>query len=161
MTLEIPLSRGLVALVDDVDYERVAAEGSWHAHSNGRTVYARRNQWVDGRCITTRLHNFITGLDYVDHANGNGLDNRRSNLRAASHAQNMGNKRLYRNNTSGFKGVGLHKKSGLWQARLWIDGHLQYFGLHATPEEAARAYDAAALQIFGKFARLNFPLETS
>jgi hypothetical protein len=159
MTVEIPLSRGLVALVDDDDAPLVQAAGSWHATPSGHTFYARRNHWVGARCISTRMHNLITGLPYVDHENGNGLDNRRANLRPASHGQNMGNKRRYRNNASGFKGVSWHRVSGRWVAQASIAGKRCHLGLFDNPIDAALAYDAAALEAYGEFARLNFPQE--
>ncbi len=155
MTSEIPLSRGLVAVVDDEDYGRLVSIGPWHAHRSGRNFYASRSAWVNGRCRTIRMHNLITGQPYIDHVNGNGLDNRRVNLRQATHIQNMRNRRTGSNNTSGFKGVGLHR--GRWQARIWVAGSMKSLGLFATPEMAARAYDAAAVELFGEFARLNLP----
>ncbi len=156
---EIPLSRGLVALVDDEDYGRISSAGSWHALPNGRTHYARRNYWQEARCFTVLMPALITGLTYVDHANGDGLDNRRENLREASHGQNMANKRLYRNNTSGYKGISWQNNRRRWQARIWVAGRFKSLGTYSLPEDAARAYDAAALRYFGEFARLNFPQE--
>lgn len=157
----IPLSGGYVALVDITDLATLAAMGAWHAVPSGRTVYAARNDRRGDRYATVRMHNVITGLSYVDHVNGDGLDNRRSNLRPATHGQNMANKRRYRNNTSGFKGVTWHGQRERWQARLWSDGKQHYLGLHDTAEAAARAYDEAASSLFGTFARLNFPKEQS
>lgn len=157
-TREVPLSQGLVALVDEADFAKVMAAGSWHAHFDGWTYYARRNVWRDGKCHTVRMHNFITGWSYVDHVNGDGLDNRRANLRQATRGQNMANRRTPRTNRSGFKGVAKHR-SGRWQARIWHERRMRSLGLFATPEDAARAYDAAAKELFGEFARPNFPEE--
>lgn len=155
---EIPLTRGYVALVDDEDYERVVASGSWCARPNGRTVYAQqRATRADGRGTTIQLHQFIAGTTHVDHKNGDGLDNQRSNLRVATQGQNMFNKRLYASSTSGFKGVTRRKGTGKWAAQIQGGGHHRYLGQFATPEEAARAYDVAAVELFGEFARLNFP----
>lgn len=159
MTKHIQLNRGHVALVDSDNYDRLVAMGRWHANPHGRTVYARKNIRRNGRMVTVGMHAIITGWPYVDHVNGNGLDNRRANLRQATHGQNMGNKRIYSSNTSGFKGVGLHRKSSKWQAIIWRDGKSHYLGRYAIPEEAARAYDRAAVELFGDFARLNFPKE--
>lgn len=155
MVMEIPLSRGQVALVDDADYPAVMAEGKWFALSNGaKTFYAARNApptKPNGKRRTLTLHHFLTGWDYVDHVNGDGLDNRRSNLRWATHAQNMANQDRRSTNQSGFKGV--HPKKRRWAARI----QNRYLGTYATPEDAAHAYDEAAIETWGEFARLNFP----
>jgi hypothetical protein len=156
MTREIALSRGMVALVDDADYERAVGEGSWVAAPNGRTIYAMRRVGS----TTHLMHSFLTGMSLVDHRNGNGLDNRRANLRETTHAQNMANKRLYKNSTSGFKGVTQRKRDGRWQAQIQCDKKHYHLGYFDTAEQAARAYDAAASLHFGEFARPNFPQET-
>lgn len=158
MTREIPLSRGLVALVDDADYETVNAVGKWYANPCDRTFYARKNYWRDGRCFSIRMHTLITGWDYVDHRNGNGLDNRRANLRPANDSQNSMNRARRSDNTSGFKGV-RRLDSGRWGACIQVGGVKVWLGVHETPEAAARAYDDAALTHFGEFARLNFQME--
>jgi hypothetical protein len=157
---EIPLSRGLVALVDEVDYERVLAVGKWYANPSGVTYYARKNFWRAGRCFSIRMHTLITGWSYVDHRNGNGLDNRRSNLRQASDRQNAQNRGRRSDNTSGFKGVSWDDQQQAWSASICVDSVQQRLGRFSSREEAALAYDAAAAQHFGEFARLNFPKES-
>jgi hypothetical protein len=95
----------------------------------------------------------------VDHRDGNGLNNRRrSNLRVCSHSQNGANQKKHKNNTSGFKGVVLYKdnRSRPWCARIKVEGRHIYLGYFATPDEAAKAYDAAAIRLHGEFARTNF-----
>jgi hypothetical protein len=103
----------------------------------------------------------LTGWPLTDHINGDGLDNRRTNLRQATPTQNNANCGIRGHNTSGYKGVSLRPDRGnRWRATIRIHG-LQYFlGLFDDVEDAARAYDAAALELFGDFARLNFPEET-
>lgn len=157
MTREVPLNQGLVALVDDEDYERVITAGRWTATPNNRAnLYAgRKRRRPDGRWTTIRLHTFLTGWPFVDHINGDGLDNRRANLRQATNAQNQFNKGLASNNTSGYKGVHFVRDKGKWGARIRFNGRQRHIGNYATPEEAARAYDEAAVELFGEFAWLN------
>ena len=155
---EIPLSLGLVALVDDADYEAVMAAGPWSARPCGRTVYAQRARRLDdGRPTTEQLHTFLTGRPYVDHQNGDGLDNQRGNLRPTTHGQNMFNRRLYKNSTSGFKGVTRRRRDGRWQAQIQANKKHRHLGYFDAAEDAARAYDAAARELHGDFAQLNFP----
>jgi len=156
---EIPLTRGMIALVDDGDYAGVVAAGKWCAvaSTRGGTYYAVHSiVRASGGRVLQRMHNFLTGWSLTDHVNGDGLDNRRGNLRQATHAQNMGNQRLRSNNTSGYKGVS--RSNQKWQAHVFPAGRSVYLGRFATPEEAARAYDDAAAEHFGEFARLNFPV---
>ncbi len=107
------------------------------------------------------MHRIILGITdtsvHVDHINGCCTDNRRQNLRLVSRTQNMMNRHVKRGRSSGFKGVYLHKHSGRWRASIGLDGKKIHLGGYATPDEAARCYDAAARQHFGAFARLNFP----
>jgi AP2 domain len=154
---QIPLSRGMVALVDDADYERVIDAGPWTAKPHCRTIYAQRHfRLADGRRTVRKLHTFLTGWPLVDHRNGNGLDNQRSNLRPATPAQSVANRRVSKNSTSGFKGIALDKRRNRWQARIRFSGGSRGLGYHDTAEAAARAYDAAARELFGEFARPNF-----
>lgn len=156
----VRLPKGLVALVDPEDFDRVMAAGPWHARPRGRTVYAQRHtRLADGRRSTQQMHNLIVGFVGVDHKNGDGLDNRRANLRAANQSQNTANTRLRSDNKSGLRGVSWRKANNCWCAQIRIDGKTLWLGLFSTREAAARAYDVAALQIFGEFARLNFPKE--
>lgn len=155
MPTEIALSRGYVTVVDDCDAALVVASGPWNASDCGGLVYARR--WHRG--TTQSLHTMLTGWARVDHRNGDGLDNRRANLRPATHAENMANRGAPQNNTSGFKGVTAYR-TGRWRASITVAGRHQHLGYFDTPELAAAAYDSAALAAFGEYARLNLPLET-
>jgi hypothetical protein len=158
--VEIPLSQGLVALVDDEDAERVSSAGKWFAMHTDGLVYARANaRRPDGGKTSIVMHKFLTGFVRTDHRNGNGLDNRRSNLRPATNGENMRNARRHSDNRSGFKGVSRNR--GRWRARIQVVGGELALGRFDTAEGAARAYDAAALLHFGEFARVNFPDEVT
>lgn len=163
---EIPLSQGKVAIVDDSDLALVS-NYKWHAAKRRTVWYAATVVKAKTRCGITLLymHKLIFGVDKgrVDHRNGNGLDNRRSNLRAATRTQNSQNsaKRHSTNGTpppSPYKGVSISRsKRNPWRARIKVERQEIILGYYKTQEEAARAYDAAALKYFGEFARLNFP----
>ena len=150
---ELVLHSGHIALVDDGDLPAVLAAGPWW-------VQSRRGWYVCRHVPITRttqyLHRFLTGYPMTDHKNGDGLDNRRANLRPCNNSQNQAN-RIHWNGTSGFRGVTRHH-GGRWQATIGRDGRMVYLGLFATPEDAARAYDAAAVAAWGEYARPNFPI---
>ena len=93
-----------------------------------------------------------TGL--TDHINGNTLDNRKQNLRPATHQQNMANRKIQKNNTSGFKGVTPFKNK--WRAKTRVNGADVHIGIFGTKEEAAQAYNNFAVANFKTFARLNY-----
>lgn len=158
MCKEIPLSRGLVALVSAEDYERVSAY-KWSCDtSNGyacRMVQVSRTDGIRRR-RKVLLHRFIMdeprGFD-VDHANGIRLDCRRSNLRIATRSQNAANSGPYKNRE--LKGV--YDKGTRFEAMIGVDGRRVQLGSFPTREEAARAYDRASLTFFGEFGYLNYP----
>jgi len=91
----------------------------------------------------------------IDHKNGNGLDNRRDNLRICTHANNMCNRRIGKNNKSGYKGVYFTKSGNAWRSKLRFKGRNINLGNFKKPIDAAIAYDNAAMKYFGEFARTN------
>jgi hypothetical protein len=162
---QIKLTQGYVALVNDEDYERVNAF-KWHAYIATRkdgtikTIYAKRNiPKINGKRTTQKMHRFILGITdpkvQADHKDHNGLNNQRYNLRQATHTQNGRNTRISTMNTSGVKGVGWHKGAEKWHARIAVDGNRIHLGNFTDKEEAAHAYDAAALKHHGAFACTN------
>ncbi len=154
---EIQLTRGKVAFIDDDDYERVSAH-KWHAATG-----VRMRWYAASRSGRMRLHRFLLNAPngmQVDHLNGNSLDCRRANLRLASHSQNLWNRSKASHNTSGFKGVIREARGGKkWCAQIVANKIHYHLGTFNTPEEAAWAYDDAALRLHGEFARLNFEPE--
>jgi hypothetical protein len=160
----VPLTRGKVAMIDDEDTERVLAH-KWFAKwfKSGGRYYAGRYVYNKGKLKLILMHRFIldapTGIE-VDHKNMDGLDNRRSNIRLATHGENQHNKCAYRQNKSGFKGVHFNKRRGGFCAQIQHRKVPHYLGCFDTPEDAARAYDVAALALHGDFARINFPEES-
>ena len=163
---EIPLTRGYVALVDDGDYERVMAAGPWYAHAEGldrKYVYATRKDKKTRRCV--HMHRFILQVEdggfLVDHISRNTLDNTKKNLRKCSVSQNRQNSRIVGRKDSGYKGVFRAKPTHSWQARIAAKGKVKWLGSFPSAEDAAKAYDAAARELHGSFAVLNFPMEVA
>jgi hypothetical protein len=126
----------------------------WCLQPSARTSYAITKQPGGG---TLRMHVLISGWADVDHANGNGLDNQRHNLRPASRSQQGGNRRKQQRTSSRYKGVYWCKERRHWRAYIRVAGQMRWLGRFADEGDAARAYDAAALAAWGEFARLNFP----
>lgn len=160
MTRYIELTGGYRAAVDDADYPRIAGR-RWRASVGyGGTVYAARRVKVGDRWETIYMHREVIGAgegEIVDHADGDGLNNTRANLRVATPSQNAANARRRCDNASGYRGVSWYKGYGRWQATIRVRGRKKHLGYYATPQEAALAFDRAAREIFGDFARLNFP----
>lgn len=96
-----------------------------------------------------------TGME-IDHINGNGLDNRRENLRICTHKQNMYNKKLYKNNKSGYKGVYMQTGRNKFSVQIRVNGKKIRLGNFKNKEDAAIMYDKSAKLYFGEYARLNF-----
>jgi hypothetical protein len=150
--------KGGVALIDEADWELVARH-SWHpverTRMDGRTVTYAQN----GRGLF--LHTLITGYALVDHISGDGLDCRRVNLREATQEENMANQRkggMYagKPTSSRFKGVTWDKRANKWLAQIVVKGQGRSLGRYLDETDAARAYDRAAREAWGSYARCNF-----
>lgn len=146
----------LVAVIDDSDFELIS-DYSWYMtySSLGQTPYAVTK--VNGKFIL--MHRFILGAgrcQLVDHVNGDGLDNRRKNIRLANKSQNMANSRLGARNKSGYKGVSWDQAKARWVTSIYSKGKYFYLGRFDDRIQAAKAYDAKAKELFGEFAKLNF-----
>lgn len=149
--IQIPLTRGLVTTVDDNDHDLVKPH-EWHVNACRNLYYAR-----SGKRPGFYLHRLLLpDADRVEHIDGNGLNNQRSNLRPTTYSQSSITAppkpgRLY-------KGVREYRP-GRWSARIGGGGHLTHLGVYRTPEEAARVYDRAAYERWGDIAYLNLPEE--
>jgi hypothetical protein len=159
-TIDIPLTRNKVAIIDSSDYDLVAGY-HWYTNVGNTTFYAvsfaRR---LDGSPQHLRMHRILMNAPddlQVDHIDGNGLNNSRCNLRLATRAENTHNQRIREGTSSRYKGVVLEKRYGRWMARVGFNGIQYYLGMFGSEEDAARAYDQKALELFGEFAKLNFP----
>jgi hypothetical protein len=152
---EIFTAKGERILVDDEDYPALS-QFKWNLSPDG---YVRRHFRAAGKYAGRALmHRQLLGLDpsdkrVVDHANGIKTDNRRANLRICTKNENGYNQGPQRNNTTGYKGVTFHKKTGRFMAQIRGDGKKHYIGLFDTALEAHEAYQAAATRLHGEFAR--------
>ena len=155
---ELVLTRGKVALVDDADFQRFN-QYKWQAMKVKHLWYAMRSIHVDKKLRIILLHREILGLQHkdgimTDHRNGNGLDDRRCNLRACTHTDNMRNRKTQKH-SSVFKGVAWVKRVGRWIAYISVNNKTIHLGYFHDESEAALAYNDAAQKYFGEFARLN------
>lgn len=154
----IPLTKGQNATVSTEDYERLVQFNwcaLWATHT--KSFYAARVRRVGSKQQTIYMAREILGCapgEQIDHASGDTLDNRRQNLRVATQAENMRNRRMRHDNSSGFKGV-YRSRGGKFQAQIGVDGVRKHLGYFADPVDAARAYNHAASQLHGTYACLN------
>lgn len=151
--VEIKLTKGKVAIVDEEDYVRLASH-SWYYGDD----YAQRSVHSAGKQRTSLMHRETLQVSegfQVDHINGDKLDNRKSNLRLATHQLNMFNRPACVGTSSIYKGVSWHKRKNKWMASARRDGISKFLGYFSNEEDAARAYNAAAVDLFGEYARLN------
>lgn len=157
---QIPLTKGKFALVDVEDFDYLS-QWKWHATKGNSGYYAVRAERAGkGKQRTVSMARTIMKVtDWhinVDHINGDTLDNQKHNLRACSRQQNTCNRKSATGSSSKFIGVSLFRESGRWKAQIQKHGKRIYLGLYDTEESAALAYDRAASELHGEFARLNF-----
>lgn len=160
--IKITLTRNKTAIVSGCDIEflqshgwcAVKKNGKWYAArglSDGTTIYMHRE-------IAKRM-----GIesDYIDHIDRNGLNNSRSNLRAATASQNIANAGMFNTNTSGYRGVTYDKERGCYKAAIKFKKKYKFIGRFSNPAEAALAYNNAAKILFGEFAFHNNVIDTT
>lgn len=139
--------KGKLIKIDDEDYDKfsgfkwsVTQRGYCVAYKNGKRVLLHRLIMPPGDGF------------FVDHINGNTFDNRKENLRIVSHAQNMRNRCVQRNNRSGYRGVH-RKKDGYWYAQIKINGKQEFLGTFKDPQQASLVYESRADEVYGEYRR--------
>lgn len=152
----IPLTRGYNAIIDAIDAD--LGDYYWSATGSGSRFYAQgsmngKRPYMHRVIMERMLGRELQDGEQVDHIDNDPLNNQRSNLRIATHRQNVKNRKRHRNNKSGFKGVYYNKRAKRYHAQIRVGGKHIYLGLHDTPEEAHEAYCEAADKYHGEFAR--------
>lgn len=158
---QIGLSQGQVALVDDEDYCRISCR-NWYAIRNEYGYYAAGTtpmvKWIRKRLLMHRIIMCAKKGQIIDHRDGDGLNNQKYNLRFCTISQNGQNQRIstHPSKLSKYKGVTWHKGGRKWQAAIRGENKKNYYlGSYANEDDAARAYDEKAKELFGEFARIN------
>ena len=158
MAKEIELTNGMVAIVDDEDYNYLL-DYNWRCLKNGRTCYAIFGRRINGKYSLVWMHRMIMDAkdrkQEVNHINHNGLDNRRQNLRITTHDKVVIQSQVLNNKTTKHKGISYHKPSNKWRSRISINGKTIYLGYYINEIEAAKAYEKKAIEIFGEFAHIT------
>lgn len=147
----IELTRGKVAIVDFEDVEWLS-QFKWQCNDKG---YAGRRGGIFMHVEIMRRHGIEPGKLDVDHRDGNPSNNSFSNLRLATRSQNCINAPKPCNNTSGYKGVTWNARLSKWAARIGCNWERKFLGYYDSPIDAAKAYNMAAIDFFGEYAKLN------
>lgn len=151
----ITLTRGYTSIIDAVDAPLVK-DHNWCALVGANNIYGMRTVLENGRTKTILLHRVIMSADkgiHIDHIDGDGLNNRRSNLRFATPSQNMQNKRKKANGTSRFKGVSWDKSHNKWRSQIRLNGVVYKLGTFDDEELAHKAYCIASAKFHGEFGK--------
>jgi hypothetical protein len=167
LPIEIPLSKGYVTIIDPIDIDLSLVRWQLLDSRNGgqgKNIYAsrvirslgkRHTQYLHREILQRMLGRDLGSHEQVDHIDGDGLNNTRSNLRLASSAQNMRNRRKRPNTRSALKGISWNKRRQKWHASIFVDGRSINLGLYQAPEEAHAAYCEAAKKYHREFARMD------
>jgi hypothetical protein len=150
---KIKLTQGKFALVSNIDYTYLN-QWKWHARKHRRTFYAGRVKYIHMHRVILERMGFV-GFKETDHKDGNGLNNQRRNLRAATNSENQANCPIKKNNTSGYKGVTWDASRGKWLVQIQVNYRKIGLGRYVDKREAARIYNKSAKKYFGKFTTVN------
>jgi hypothetical protein len=160
--MKIPRTQGKSCVIDDEDFALVSPY-KWCAQKHCYTFYAVTTVIDNGKAVRIYMHRLLLGLtggEQTDHRDGDGLNNRWSNLRKCTSAENLRNRpNLFRTNRDGsarFRGIRF--KKGKWEAQICVNYRLLYLGRYTDASDAAKAYDKAAIQHFREFAVTNVDL---
>ena len=163
---DLPLFEHITLQIDKDGYAKITIYGNQLKILNETfrlNIDPKYSKGTNKVQIQKKAHRLIMGVTdpkiQVDHINGNKLDNRKENLRLATPQQNSSNIGIRKNNKSGYKGVCWSKRDKKWIASIYKNNKKQYLGCFDDIVEAVRAYDRAALELFGEFAWTNFPKE--
>lgn len=152
----VTLTKGFTAIIDVKDIKH-AINKNWYAKVAGNTVYAKTTAYINGKRADLSLHREIMsapeGLE-VDHKNGDGLDNRRSNLRLVTHQQNMHNMRINKNNKSGHKGIFFCNRENKWIAKIKVNSKTINLGYFSNIDDAITVRINAVSKYHGEFGRI-------
>lgn len=154
---EIQLTRGLSSIVDDCVPIEITSK-KWYADKGNKEktkFYAASYIRSEGKKVKVYLRRIICKAEkgqYVDHINGNTLDNRKENLRICSYSENQMNRKIVSNNSSGHRGISYEKRTGLWTARVKFKGKSKWLGRFQSKDDAISVYRESARKLFGEFA---------
>lgn len=149
--------KGCDVLLDEEDLHLIE-KYSWRIQKRKHGPYVRSSIPVNGKHVDIYLHRIIANAPeglVVDHINGDGLDNRKCNLRVCTHAQNLANQKNQKRGRSKYKGVVWRANANKWGAKIMVEGKYIWLGYHSLESAAAQAYNEAATKYLGMFARLN------
>lgn len=150
---KIKLTQGKYALVDESDFEELN-KFKWYAIKHHNTFYAVRSSGGPGKIHMHRVVIKTPKDRETDHADGNGLNNQKYNLRACIHSENQRNKRMPKNNTCGYKGLSWCERNKKWLVRISFNSKRIYLGHFEDKISASKAYSAACIKYHGKFANI-------
>lgn len=154
--IEIKMPRNFVTLISDEDSDLASLNWSVASHGYVNRRNGKHHVYLLHRVVLERIIGRpLIHSEIADHVDQNKLNNQRSNLRLASHSLNHANQGLQKNNTSGYRGVSFSMRSNRWSARIKVNQNQINLGTYKTPDEAAEAYNNAAIKYFGGFAQLN------